>query len=143
MTSVWIAQLDTRHFDFLAVDKTEDLAREAMKQTWIKHRNSIPEVERHLVHTWEQIKGDVSCSEFEIGGGYRDYHKVVEPIIPRGPDTMECDLCGQWFDPHNQDHEVIAGKWICCASEYEVAELAEKLDLSEAFVRTECGLGPA
>jgi hypothetical protein len=40
---LFLAQLSTGSFDFHAIGTSEAKAREAMRQTWLRHRSQFPE----------------------------------------------------------------------------------------------------
>ena len=68
-TSLWLAALETRHFEFWAFGETKAHAMEVMEGAWAQHKRSI---QPHASYTWAELEGDVCVNEYNTGCGYTD-----------------------------------------------------------------------
>jgi hypothetical protein len=70
--AVYIAKLETRHFSFEAVGINEDEAMELMEEAWKKHCR-----EYKRPNNWDEFKGDVEASFYEVGTALRDGDIII------------------------------------------------------------------
>jgi len=66
--TLWVATLDTRHYNFEAYGETKAEALAVMASSWRAHRRECGGV----CAPWSEFKDDVSVREVSIGSGYRD-----------------------------------------------------------------------
>lgn len=66
--SLWMAHLETRHFEFWAFGETKEQALEVMKGTWLQHKKRHP----FATFTWAELQRDVYVAEYHAGRGYTD-----------------------------------------------------------------------
>jgi len=69
----YLAKLETSHFSFHAIDKTEELARGAMRRAWRAHCKAYGQRDN-----WAEFADDVNVCAIEIGAGYRDGERIVK-----------------------------------------------------------------
>lgn len=70
---VFVATLETRHFSFMAVGRTEAEAREAMRQGWDMHREELEGVDPFSV-----FEDGVNVTELRAGQCARDGSLISE-----------------------------------------------------------------
>lgn len=82
MKTVWVATMDTEHYEWVAVGATPKEAMTALKDRWDRHILSIPKRERGAGMTWRQFQkaeGQTPaehygawCRKLVLGRGYLD-----------------------------------------------------------------------
>lgn len=79
MMRVYVATLDTPHFNFITAGATEKDARRAMQRTWAAHRRQVLKGPgAAYVWTWAEVAEDVSVQKLVYGAGYRDGFALVK-----------------------------------------------------------------
>jgi uncharacterized protein YifE (UPF0438 family) len=64
---LYVAELETRNFHFLAVAKTEERARAEMRRAWKRHMRQTG-----AAMTWPEVSGDVNVRALPAGRVLRD-----------------------------------------------------------------------
>ena len=68
---LWIAELDTRHFEFRCLAETEAKAIAGVRKGWRIHRAYFAP-DNHHMYTWGDLSEDVSTMKMELGVPYSE-----------------------------------------------------------------------
>ncbi len=74
----WEADLETKHFHFMAFGETKEAAAQAMREAMIKHAEAYDIVEETFVR---EFFDSVEFHERLIGAGYRDNEMISQRIL--------------------------------------------------------------
>jgi hypothetical protein len=68
---MWIAELSTRHYDFVLIAKTEEKCMIAMKSEWRKYCKK-----RGIPNSWNEIQDDLNYYPVDEGKLYCECERV-------------------------------------------------------------------
>ena len=76
---MWIAELETRHFDFMACGKTKSQVGYVLARTWEKHCDQY-NISPYgpLFENPEHLRSGAAIYELRIGDGIRDRSRILE-----------------------------------------------------------------
>lgn len=66
--TIYMAELETRSFSWMAFGESESEARRAMKNMWNQWRRCNG-ADRHMMDTWADVEVDVGIIEIPLGKG--------------------------------------------------------------------------
>lgn len=73
---MFIAELDTPHFNFRAAGTTDKEARDAMRRGWAKHKRQMG---GRASWVWADLEDGVNVYEISAGGSVRDGSPLTMP----------------------------------------------------------------
>jgi hypothetical protein len=91
---MYLARLETRHFDFWAFDSSEDGAVEQLRLAWLQHRKKSG-----AVLTWDWLKDDVCTMFIRSGDTFVNRELWLSCDTPNAyPPLSECGECEGVFE---------------------------------------------
>lgn len=75
---MWIAELETRHFSFMAVGKTEAQTGKVLAALWEEHCD-VYQIAPYgpLFRNPKDLREQSAFTQVKIGEGYVDHHRIV------------------------------------------------------------------